>query len=98
MRRALQALPLLLAVVVLNFCSSQAAPGSFLDVMTAGTGKVTDPAIIDRLRTTFGMDQPAWLQLWRYLQSVLRLNLGYSYRHNRPVVGSSARTCRRRCC
>lgn len=85
LRRALQALPLLLAVVVLNFTLIQAAPGSFLDVMTAEQ-QVTDPAIIERLRSTYGMDESAPVQLWRYLQSVLRLDLGYSYRHNAPVA------------
>jgi peptide/nickel transport system permease protein len=84
LRRALQALPLLLAVVVLNFALIQAAPGSFLDVMTAEQ-QVTDPAIVERLRTTYGMDQSAPVQLWRYIVSVARLDLGYSYRHNAPV-------------
>jgi len=85
MRRLLQVLPLLLAVVVLNFGLIQAAPGSFLDVMTAEQ-QVTDPAIIERLRIAYGMDQTVSVQLWRYLQSVLQLDLGYSYRHNAPVA------------
>jgi peptide/nickel transport system permease protein len=85
LRRALQALPLLLTVVVLNFALIEAAPGSFLDVMTAEQ-QVTDPAIVERLRTTYGMDQSAPVQLWRYIVSVARLDLGYSYRHNAPVA------------
>ncbi|MFT4159806.1 ABC transporter permease [Shinella sp.] len=83
-RRLLQLIPLLLAVVVMNFALIQAAPGSFLDVMTAEQ-QVTDPAMIERLRETYGMDQPAYVQLGRYIWSVARLDFGFSYRQNAPV-------------
>lgn len=85
LRRLLQLIPLLLGVIVLNFALIQAAPGSFLDVMTAEQ-QVSDPAIVERLRTTYGMDQPPLVQLWRYLVSVVHLDLGFSYRQNAPVM------------
>jgi peptide/nickel transport system permease protein len=85
LRRLIQAVPLLLGVVILNFVLIQLVPGSFLDVMTAEQ-QVTDPALIERLRVTYGMDQPAWVQLFRYIKSVAHLDLGYSYRHNLPVL------------
>ncbi|MFZ4479188.1 MAG: ABC transporter permease [Rhodoferax sp.] len=84
-RRLLQFLPLLLGVIVLNFALVQASPGSFLDVMTAEQ-QISDPAIIERLRVTYGMDQPAWIQLWRYVVTVLHFDFGYSYRQNAPVI------------
>ncbi len=34
-RRLIQAVPLMLGVVVINFCLIQLAPGSFLELMTA---------------------------------------------------------------
>lgn len=85
LRRLLQLIPLLLGVIVLNFALIQAAPGSFLDVMTAEQ-QVSDPAIVERLRVTYGMDQPPMVQLWRYLVSVVQLDLGFSYRQNAPVI------------
>ncbi|MDM0027458.1 ABC transporter permease [Variovorax saccharolyticus] len=85
LRRLLQLIPLLLGVIVLNFALIQAAPGSFLDVMTAEQ-QVSDPAIVERLRSTYGMDQPPLVQLWRYLVSVVHLDLGFSYRQNAPVM------------
>ena len=85
LRRLLQLIPLLLGVIVLNFALIQAAPGSFLDVMTAEQ-QVSDPAIVERLRATYGMDQPAVVQLWRYIVSVAQLDLGFSYRQNAPVM------------
>lgn len=85
LRRLVQALPLLLGVVVLNFALIQMVPGTLLDVMTAEQ-QVTDPAMIERLRVTYGMDQPPAMQLLKYIGSVARLDLGYSYRHNLPVI------------
>lgn len=84
-RRLLQAIPLLLGVVVLNFALIQSVPGTFLDVMTAEQ-QVTDPALIERLRVTYGLDQPPAMQLLKYIGSVARLDFGYSYRHNLPVL------------
>lgn len=83
-RRLLQLIPLLIGVVVVNFCLIHAAPGSFLDVMTSDN-QVTDPALIARLRTTYGLDDPLWLQLLKYIAAVAHLDLGFSYRQNMPV-------------
>lgn len=85
LRRLLQLIPLLLGVIVLNFALIQAAPGSFLDVMTAEQ-QVSDPAIVERLRITYGMDQPPLVQLWRYVVSIAHLDFGFSYRQNAPVI------------
>jgi len=79
LRRLAQGVPLVLGVIVLNFTLIQLAPGSFLDVMTAEQ-QVSDPALIERLRATYGMDQPAWAQLLHYIGAVARLDLGFSYR------------------
>lgn len=84
-RRLLQGLPLILGVIVMNFLLIQAAPGSFLDVMSA-ENQVSDPAMLERLRVTYGLDQPAWVQLAKYIWSVLRLDFGFSYRQNMPVL------------
>lgn len=84
-RRLAQVVPLILAVVVLNFTLIQLAPGSLFDVMTAEQ-EVTDPAMLEQLRHTYGVDEPAPVQLAKYIWSVARLDLGYSYRQNAPVL------------
>jgi peptide/nickel transport system permease protein len=53
--------------------------------MTA-ENQVSDPAMIERLRATYGMDRPVWEQLLRYIWAVLQLDLGWSYRQNMPVA------------
>lgn len=84
LKRLVQVVPLVLGVIVLNFVLIQLAPGSFLDVMSAEQ-QISDPAMLDRLRVTYGMDKPAYVQLAKYIWSVARLDFGYSYRQNAPV-------------
>src|SRR3979411_1598158 len=84
-RRLIQAVPLILGVVVINFCLIQLAPGSFLRVMAA-ENQVTDPATVELLRKTYGLDAPVWLQLVKYIWALLHLDFGFSYRQNMPGI------------
>jgi peptide/nickel transport system permease protein len=83
-RRLAQIIPLVLAVIVMNFVLIHMAPGSLFDVMTAEQ-QISDPKMLDQLRVTYGVDQPVAVQLGKYIWSVMRLDLGYSYRQNAPV-------------
>jgi peptide/nickel transport system permease protein len=85
LRRLAQIIPLVFAVIVMNFVLIQLAPGSLFDVMTSEQ-QVTDPAMLTQLRKTYGVDQPTSVQLAKYIWSVVRLDLGYSYRQNAPVL------------
>lgn len=38
------------------------------------------------LRQRFGLDQPFHVQLFHYLRNMLAFDLGYSFRHSRPVL------------
>src|ERR1700730_4595108 len=84
-RRLIQAVPLILGVVVINFCLIQLAPGSFLDLMNA-ENQVSAPATVELLRKTYGLDDPVWLQLVKYIWALLHLDFGFSYRQNMPVI------------
>ena len=44
---------------------------------------------IIRERVTFRVDQPAWVQLLRYIGAVAQLDFGFSYRQNMPVLERS---------
>jgi peptide/nickel transport system permease protein len=85
LRRLLQGIPLVLGVIVMNFTLIQAAPGTLLDVMTSDQ-QVTDPATVQHLRVLYGMDQPPWMQLVKYIASIAQLDFGFSYRQNMPVL------------
>src|SRR3984893_17970550 len=84
-RRLIPAVPLVLGVVVINFCLIQLAPGSYLDLMTA-ENQVSDPATVELLRKTYGLDAPVWLQLVKYIWALLHLDFGFSYRQKIPVI------------
>jgi peptide/nickel transport system permease protein len=75
----------LLAVVVLSFLLVNLAPGDMVDVL-ASEGGATDADEIARLRSLYGLDISAGVRLWNYLSGVLTFDLGYSFRHGRPVL------------
>ena len=88
-RRLIQTVPLLLGVVVINFTLIHLAPGSFLDLMTA-ENQVSDPATVELLRKTYGMADPLWLQLVKYIWALAHFDFGFSYRQNMPVIDAIA--------
>ena len=83
--RAAKAAITLLLIVVLNFFLIHAAPGDPAAVM-AGENGAADQIYIDQLRERFGLDQPLYVQFYKYVGGVLQLDLGYSYRQQMPVL------------
>lgn len=82
-RRVLQIIPLLLAVTLLSFAVMQLAPGDYLDTLR---GQPTiRPETIEQLRVDFGLDQPWYIQYWRWLTNALRGNFGYSFTYKIEV-------------
>lgn len=76
---------LIVAVIVLNFLLLQAAPGDVVDAMLAEGGG-GDPKLAARLRESYGLDQPIYIQLWKYLGQVLTGDLGYSFYYDETVT------------
>jgi peptide/nickel transport system permease protein len=85
MRRLLQAVPVVLGVVVLNFLLLQLAPGDAATVL-AGEAGGAPLEYIQQLRQRFGLDQPVPVQLALYVKNILALDLGYSFRNQSPVL------------
>jgi peptide/nickel transport system permease protein len=84
--RLLQAVPVVLGVVVLNFLLLQLAPGDAATVL-AGEAGGAPAEYVEQLRARFGLDQPVMVQLGLYLKNILLLDLGFSFRNNAPVLG-----------
>lgn len=80
-----QALLLLVAVVVLNFALVHAAPGDPVETIAGASGGMSEELKAE-LRQSYGLDKPLPVQLGVYLSRVARLDLGYSYFFNLPVV------------
>ncbi|NTI52270.1 ABC transporter permease [Agrobacterium rhizogenes] len=83
--RLLKAAVILICITILNFLLIHAAPGDPAAVM-AGEAGDADATFLQQLRERFGLDQPLYVQLWIYVSSVMRLDLGYSYRQQLPVI------------
>jgi len=85
LKRLLQAIPVVLAIVVVNFFLLQLAEGDAVDVLAGEAGSAT-PEYMEQLRQKFGLDKPLPVQLAIYLKNVLSFDLGYSFRHDMPVA------------
>ena len=84
-RTALQAVPTMLGVVVLNFFLLQLVPGDAADVMAAEAGSATAETMA-LLRSQFGLDLSLLERLMAYLGHLAQFDLGMSPRHNQPVL------------
>lgn len=85
LRRLLQAVPVVLAILALNFLLLHLAPGDAAQVLAGEAGSAS-PEYMAQLRQQFGLDQPVTARLWLYMKNMLSLRLGFSFRHNMPVL------------
>ncbi len=81
--RLLQFVPVVLAVIVINFVLIHLAPG---DVAITLAGEDADPAYIEHIREVYGLNRPLHEQLFSYLGQVLQGDLGTSFRSREPVM------------
>ena len=83
--RLVKMVAIVFAIIVVNFFLIHAAPGDPASVM-AGQSGAADPQFVEQLRHEFGLDQPLGTQLWIYVSSVARGDLGISHRQQRTVL------------
>ncbi|MBA2777530.1 ABC transporter permease [Billgrantia kenyensis] len=83
--RLLKAVVVLFLIVIFNFFLIQMAPGDPAAIL-AGEAGATDEEFLRQLRERFGLDQPMYVQLWRYVSGIAMLDFGWSYRQGMPVL------------
>jgi peptide/nickel transport system permease protein len=81
--RVLQMIPVVLAIIVINFTLIHLAPG---DPAVVLAGEYASAEYIQAIRDAYGLEEPLPQQLVTYLVRVLQLDLGRSYSYNRPVA------------
>jgi len=81
--RVALAVPVVLAVLVLNFLIVHLAPGDPAQILA---GDFADAATVQAIRVRYGLDKPVAVQLATYLTRVARGDLGYSFGYNQPVT------------
>lgn len=84
LRRLVNAVPLVLGVVVVNFALINLAPG---DPVTALIGEFPAPAeYVEQVRRDFGLDRSLPERLWLYLTNMVQGDLGFSFANRQPVL------------
>jgi peptide/nickel transport system permease protein len=84
LRRLLQAIPLLIGVIIINFLLLHAAPGEPTDYLIGQSS--VEQAFVDRLKVELGLDKPLHVQLWRFFLKAASGDLGYSFASGAPVL------------
>jgi len=82
-RRLLLGALVLFLVVTLVFALFYIYPS---DVARNLAGRQATPETIALIEARLGLDQPIYVQYWRYLVNLLQGDLGYDYYHNIPVT------------
>ena len=75
----------LLGLTVLVFLMLRLIPGTVVEQMI-GADAVVSAAMVEQLRTFFGLDQPWYVQYGRWLGGLAQGDLGTSWRTGKPVV------------
>ena len=84
-KRMLQGLLTILLASMLSFIIIQMAPGDYLDTLKQNP-KIAEETI-QQLTIKFGLDQPWYVQYWRWLVRVVtQLDFGTSFVYNRSVA------------
>ena len=85
--RLIQLIPVLFLISLIVFMIMHALPGDPAQLMLAGaeSGSVT-PERLEELREQMGLNDPLYLQYWRFISSAVQGDLGESIRLRSPVT------------
>lgn len=83
LRRLSLVIPTLVGVTIITFTLTYVLPGNPAVVKA---GPLVSPDVVKELEKEMGLDQPAWVQYWRYISGVVQGDLGQSASTGRPVL------------
>ncbi|MFA6221201.1 MAG: ABC transporter permease [Desulfomonilaceae bacterium] len=87
-RRILMMIPTLIAISIISFVIIQLPPGDFLTTYVSqlsASGETVDQAELESLKTRFGLDQPMYMQYFKWAWNFIHGDFGHSYEWNKPV-------------
>ena len=85
-RRIFYLIPTLLIVSIIAFAVIQLPPGDFLASLISSAVETVDQAQVDALRQRYGLDEPVYVQYWKWISGIItRGDFGDSFEWNRPV-------------
>ena len=87
-RRLVYMIVLLIVITVISFVIIQLPPGDYVTTLAgqlARSGVAVDAAQLDNLRDRYGLDQPIYVQFWKWISNFVQGDFGWSFQFNRPV-------------
>lgn len=88
-KRILLMIPTLIGISMIAFMIIQLPPGDYLTSLMssmADSGQTVDPAQVAKMREIYGLDDPLWLQYWKWISGIVfRGDFGWSFEWGRPV-------------
>ena len=88
LRRSLAMIPTLIAISIISFIIIKLPPGDFLTSYVASLeaqGESVDEAELVALKQRYGLDEPGYVQYWKWISGVFRGDFGQSFELNQPV-------------
>jgi len=90
LRRVVWAIPTLIGISILSFVVMQLPPGDFLTsyaATLASQGEGIGAEQLDRLKEAYGLDQPVYVQYWKWISGIVfRGDFGVSMEWRLPVT------------
>lgn len=83
LKRILQIIPMLLVISVISFLLIKLAPG---DPVRSFVTPDMNPDDVERIRQSLGLDQPIYIQYFKWLVNLFHGNFGYSIINSQPVL------------
>ncbi|WP_456620130.1 MULTISPECIES: ABC transporter permease [unclassified Bradyrhizobium] len=87
LRRLLQTVPTVLAVVLLVFALFSVVPGSIVSTMSDDA----DPQVEARMKKQLGLDEPVYMRFGSYIAKLATGDFGTSFRTREPVTAMIAK-------
>jgi peptide/nickel transport system permease protein len=89
-KRVLLMIPIVLGITIISFGVMKIAPGDPISLYTDLNPNM-NAETIKRMRAHYGLDQPVYVQYWKWLRNMLVLDFGTSFAPDgRPVIDKIA--------
>lgn len=87
-KRILQSIPILIGISIISFAIIQLPPGDYLTTYVnnlRSQGDVIGDEQVKALEAQYGLDQPVYVQYWKWISNFVRGEMGQSFYWNKPV-------------
>lgn len=88
LKRILVMIPTIIAISIVSFIIITLPPGDYLSSYVAnleGRGETIDQATLVALKERYGLDEPVYVQYFKWVSGLLRGDFGQSFEFNQPV-------------